>query len=153
MTQANDLESVSVFIESVLPSTAQIKNEVPSKPTKNTVVVRMLTTDTESETRYHYRIDRAYQVVIFGEDSPTVLERMDTVSRKVNDKTTMIPILGTLRYIRTDSFAYSAAFRTESGLWACVGVLQTEVRQARTQEQYDKIMHVYPRYELRIPVG
>ncbi|WNF07476.1 hypothetical protein [Brevibacillus borstelensis] len=113
----------------------------------------MLTTDTESETRYHYRVDRAYQVVIYGVDSPTVLERMDAVLRKVNDKTTLIPIAGTLRYIRTDGFGYSAAFRTESGLFACVGVLQTEVREARTQEQYDKIMHVYPRYELRIPVG
>lgn len=136
-----------------MPADASLKYEVPTEPTAKTVVVRMSTTDTESETRYHYRIDRAYQIVIYGADSPSVLERMEAVSRKVNDKTTLIPLAGTLRYIRTDGFGYGAAFRTESGLWACVGVLQTEIREARTQEQYDKIMHVYPRFELRIPVG
>lgn len=152
MVLMNELESVGAFVKSVLPS-ATLKYEVPTQPTKDTVVVRMLTTDTESETRYHYRVDRAYQVVIYGVDSPTVLERMEAVLRKVNDRTTLIPLAGTLRYIRTDGFSYGAAFRTESGLFACVGVLQTEVREARTQEQYDKIMHVYPRYDLRIPVG
>lgn len=153
MALMNELTSVGSFVKSVLPPTTQLKYEVPTKPTKDSAVVRVLTVDTESETRYHYRIDRAYQVVVYGEDSPTVLDRMESVSRKVNDRTTLIPIAGTLQYIRTGGFGYGAAFRTESGLWACVGVLQTEVREARTQEQYEKIMHVYPRYELRIPVG
>lgn len=155
MALINELNSVGSFVMSAISPVpgAKFNREVPDKPTKDTVVVRLLTTDTESETRYHYRIDRAYQIVIYGVNSPTVLEKMDAVSRKINDKTTLIPIEGTLRYIRTDSFGYGATFRTESGLWACVGVLQTEVREARTQEQYDKIMHVYPRYELRIPVG
>lgn len=153
MTLLNELSSVGAYVKSVLPSNAQLKYDVPTQPTKDTVVVRMLTTDTESETAYHYRVDRTYQVVIYGADSPTVLEKMDAVSRKVNDGTTLIPIAGSLRYIRTDGFGYGATFRTESGLYACVGVLQTDVREARTQEQYDKIMHVYPRYELRIPVG
>lgn len=153
MALMNDLTSVGSFVKSVLPPTTQLKYDVPTQPTKDNVVVRMLTTDTESETRYHYRTDRAYQIVIYGADSPTVLERMEAISRKVNDRTTLIPIEGTLRYIRTDGFGYGAAFRTESGPWACVGVLQTEVREARTQEQYEKIMHVYPRYEMRIPVG
>ena len=153
MALLNELASVGAFVMSALPTDAQLKYEVPTEPSASTVVVRMLTTDTESETGYHYRVDRSYQIVIYGADSPTVLERMDAVSRLLNDRTTLIPITGSLRYIRTDGFGYSAAFRTESGLWACVGVLQTEVREARTQEQYEKIMHVYPRYELRIPVG
>ncbi|WP_025846490.1 hypothetical protein [Brevibacillus agri] len=153
MALLNDLSSVGAYVKSALPSSVQLKYEVPTQPTKDNVVVRMLTTDTESETAYHYRVDRTYQVVIYGADSPTVIERMDAVSRKVNDRTTLIPIAGSLRFIRTNGFGYGAAFRTESGLWACAGVLQTEVREARTQEQYEKIMHVYPRYELRIPVG
>ncbi|MGG4453213.1 hypothetical protein [Brevibacillus porteri] len=149
----NELTSVGAFVKSAMPPATQLKHEVPDKPTKDTVAVRMLTTDTESETAYHYRVDRSYQIVIYGADSPSVLTKMDAISRKINDRNTLIPITGTLRYIRTDGFNFGATFRTESGLWACVGVLQTEVREARTQEQYEKIMHVYPRYELRIPVG
>lgn len=152
MTVQNELESVGAFVKAVV-SGAALKYEVPSQATKDTLVVRIQTNDYESETRYHYRIDRTYQIITYGADSPSVIAKMDAIARKINDKTTMIPIAGTLRYIRTDNFGYGAALRTESGLWACVGVLRTEVREARTQEQYDKIMHVYPRYELRIPVG
>ncbi|WP_188068977.1 hypothetical protein [Brevibacillus brevis] len=152
MAAQNELESVGAFVKAVV-SDAALKYEVPSQATKDTLVVRIQTNDYESETRYHYRIDRTYQIITYGADSPLVTTKMDAIARKVNDKTTMIPIAGTLRYIRTDGFNFTQALRTESGLWACVGVLQTEVREARTQEQYDKIMHVYPRYELRIPVG
>ncbi len=152
MTIMNELTSVGTFVKSVV-SGAQLKYEVPSQSTKDTLVIRMTANDYESETGYHYRIDRAYQVVAYGVDSPSVLTKMDAIARKVMGGTTLIPIAGSLRYIRTDGFKFAMSFRTESGLWACIGVLQTEVREVRTQEQYDKIMHVYPRYELRIPVG
>lgn len=152
MSLMNELASVGTFVKSVVPG-AQLKYEVPSLPTKDTLVVRVNTSDSESETRYHYRVDRAYQIVVYGVDSPSVLAKVDAIERKISDGTTLIPIAGSLRYIRTEGFGFGAPFRTESGSWACVGVLQTEVREARTQEQYDKIMHVYPRYELRIPVG
>lgn len=152
MAIMDDIASVGAFVKSVVPG-AQLKHEVPSQQTKDTLVVRAITNDYESETGYHYRIDRAYQIVAYGADSPSVLTKMDAIVRKVMDGTTLIPITGSLRYIRTDGFNFATPFRTESGLWACIGVLQTEVREARTQKEYDKIMHVYPRYELRIPVG
>jgi hypothetical protein len=152
MALMNELASVASFVASAVPG-ASVKYEVPTQPTKDTLVVRVQNTDTESETGYHYRVERTYQIVAYGVDSPACLTKMDAITRKVNDGTTLIPINGSLRYIRCGPFAFGAAFRTESGLWACIGVLQTEVREARTQEQYDKIMHVYPRYELRIPVG
>lgn len=147
MTLQNELASVASFVKTALPSSTQMKYEVPTQPTKDNVVVRMLTTDTESETRFHYRVDRTYQVVVYGADSPSVLDKMDAIMRKVNDGKTMIPINGSLRYIRVNAFNYSATFRTESGLVACVGVMPTEVREARTQEQYDKIIHIYTRVE------
>lgn len=152
MSAQSELASVGAFVKTVV-SGAALKYEVPSQATKDTLVVRIQTNDYESETRYHYRIDRTYQIITYGADSPSVTAKMDAIARKVNDKTTMIPTVSSLRYIRANGFGYGAAMRTESGLWACVGVLQTEVREARTQEQYEKIMHVYPRYELRIPVG
>lgn len=152
MALMNELASVGTFVASTVTG-AQLKYEVPTQPSKDTLVVRSITNDYESETGYHYRVDRAYQTIAYGADSPSTLEKMDAIARKVNDGTTMIPITGSLRYIRTDGFNFGAPFRTESGVWACVGVLQTKVREARTQEQYDKIMHVYPRYEIRVPIN
>lgn len=152
MSLQNELASVASFVKSVLPPTTQVKYDVPTQPTKDNVVVRMLTTDTESETGYHYRIDRTYQIVVYGADAPSVLDKMDVIMRKANDGKAVIAISGSLRYIRIGSFSFGAAFKTESGVYACVGVLPTEVREARTQEQYDKIMHVYNRYEIRVEV-
>lgn len=152
MAILNELESVGAYVKLAVPSSA-IRYDVPTKPANGDVVVRMLTTDTESETRYHYRVERSYQIVVYGADAPTVLEKMDAISRKVNDGKTVIPIKDSLRFIRAGSFSYSAAFKTEGGMTACVGVLQTEIREVRTQEEYEKIWHVYGRYEFRVPIN
>ncbi len=152
MTVLSDMEYIAAFVKTVLPPTTQIKYEVPAQPTKDIFVVRPLVNDYESETRYHYRIGRSYQFVAYGADVPSVLNTMGAVAREVNDGKTMIPIKGSQRYIRCGSFSFGAAFKTEGGVYACVGVLETEVREARAQEQYEKIMHVYPRYETRIPI-
>jgi len=148
----NELASVASFVKTVLPAATQIKYEVPTQPTKDNVVVRALTSDFASETGYHYRVERTFQIVAYGADSPSTLDKMDAIARKVNDGKTMIPMKDSLRYIRCGSFSFGAPFKTESGVYACIGVLHTEVREARTQEQYEKIMHVYPRYEIRIPI-
>lgn len=152
MTVVNELQSVGTFLAASVPS-ATVKYEVPAKPTPSDLVVRAQSNDYKSETRYHYRIDRTYQVIAFGADSPTVLAKMDAISRKVMDKRMAIPINGSTRFIRVGSFSFSAPFRNENGQWAAIGVLETEVREARTQEEYGKIWHVYGRYEFRVPVN
>ena len=151
MTLKNEVESVGTFVKSVVPG-ASLKYDVPTQPTKDNVVVRIQGTESESETGYHYRTDRTYQIVVYGEDALDVQTKMDALRRKCMDGKMAIPINGSLRYIRIGSFSFSAPIRTEGGLFACIGVMPTEVREARTQEQYDKIMHVYGRYEIRVPL-
>lgn len=145
MSLVNQLDSIVSFLESTVAG-SEIKKEVPANPTSDTVVVRMLKSETNSETRYHYRTDYTYQIVVYGSDSPSVLGKMDAISRKINDGKTVIPIEGTMRFIRAKSFSFSAAFKTESKLAACIGVMPTEIREARTQEEYQKMMHVYHRF-------
>jgi len=151
MSLQNELTSVANFVAMAVPGAA-LKKDVPEKPTKDNVVVRFLTTDTESETGHHYRVDRAYQIVAYGADAPSVLDKMSAVSRKVNDGKMAIPITDSLRFIRVNGFNFGAPFKTESGVYACIGVLHTEVREARTQEQVEKIWHVYQRYQIRVPL-
>jgi hypothetical protein len=92
-------------------------------------------------------VERDYQVVYFGSDSADVLTKMDDFSRKVMNGQIVIPITGSLRYIRVEGFNFSQPFKTEGGVDACLGVLQTQVREARDQATFDKIMHVYGRTE------
>ena len=47
------------------------------------------------------------------------------------------------RYLRVASFSLSSAFKTETtGVFAIIGMLEIKVREARTQQHYDKIEKV-----------
>ena len=146
MSLVNDIQSVVDFIKSMYPKANVIKQNLPTTPTPNTFVVRLLTSSTESETLYHIRRDRDYQIVYYGTNVSDILTKMDEIERKVTNNI-VIPINGTLRYLRVEGFSFSMPFKTESNIDVILGVLQTEAREARDQKTYDKIMHVYARYE------
>lgn len=146
MAVGNELQSVVDFVKTMYPTAKIIKQNVPSTPAANTFVIRLLTSDTESETLYHMRRNRDYQVVYYGSNVEDVITKLDAVERKTMNNL-VIPITGSLRYIRVEGFSSSMPFKTESGVDVALGVLQTTVREARDQKTYDKIMHVYARIE------
>lgn len=92
------------------------------------------------------RRSRDYQIVYYGSNVEEVLTRMDKFERIVLNNL-MIPIASSLRYIRVEGFSFGTPMKTESGVDVILGVLQTTVREARDQTTYDKIRHVYARYE------
>jgi hypothetical protein len=140
------MQSIVDFIKRLFPAVTVIKQNTPTTPAPNTFVVRLLSSDTGSETLYHMRRDREYQIVFYGANASDVLTKLDELQRKcMNDL--LIPINGSLRYIRVEGFSFSMPFKTESGIDVAIGVLQTEVREARDQATYEKIMNVYARYE------
>lgn len=145
MTLVNELASVEAFVRAKLPTVATVKQTVPLKPEPGTFVIRFQNGSTESETAAHFRHDRDYQFVYFGTSAADVLTKMDTVAGALY-QTLLIPINGSLRYIRVDQFSMSAPFKTENDVHAVIGVLSTEVREARTQQAYDKIAHVYTQF-------
>lgn len=145
MAVVDELQSVVDFIKAMFPTANVIKQNPPSTPTPNTFVARLLSSDTDSETLYHMRRSRDYQIVCYGSHPSDVLAKMDAIERKtIND--IVIPIKGSLRYISVGGFSFSMPFKTESGVDAVIGILQTEVREARDQATYEKIMQVYARY-------
>ncbi|MGF9711625.1 hypothetical protein [Paenibacillus naphthalenovorans] len=145
MTLVNDLISVENFVKAKFPTAVTEKQTPPKKPVANTFVIRFQNDSRESETRFHYRTDREYQIVYFGADASDVLTKMDALSKALY-QIQLIPINGSLRYIRIESFSFSQPFETDNKLFACIGVLSTQVREARDQQVYEKIMHVYTRY-------
>jgi hypothetical protein len=87
-------------------------------------------------------VERDYQVVYFGSNVADVLSKIDDISHAVMNNQIVIPIKDSLRYIRVESFNFSQPFKTEGGLDSVIGVLQTQVREARDQEQFEKITKV-----------
>lgn len=145
MTLINDIISVENFVKAKFPTALTEKQTPPKQPPPGLFVIRLQNDRRESETRLHFRTDRDYQIVYYAKTAPDVLAKMDALSTALY-QTQLIPISGSLRYIRVESFTFSQPFLTQNDLYAGIGVLSTQVRQARDQQAYDKIQHVYARY-------
>lgn len=148
MALINDLVSVENFVKSVSPTSITEKQTVPLKPAANTFVIRFQNDSRELETAYHYRIDREYQIVYLGANPADVLTKMDALSKALY-QTKLIPINGSMRYIHVESFSISQPFQTDNDLYAVIGVLATEIREARDQATYEKIAQVYTQLTIR----
>lgn len=142
MSVVNEVNSVGAFVKAIFPTVDVVKQTVPTVPKANTFVVRVFHDQRSTDTLSSMLVERDYQIVYFGTDAGDVLTKMDAFSRKVMNGTIMIPITGSLRYIRVEGFNFSQPFKTEGNVDACLGVLQTQVREARDQAQYEKIAKV-----------
>jgi hypothetical protein len=117
----------------VFPTATTEKQLVPKKPASNSFVIRVIGESPESETAYHVRKDRDYQIIYFHEEAESVLNVMGQLSDAIFQRN-VIPIKDSLRYIRAESFSFSQPFETENELIACIGIMQTRVREAPAQE-------------------
>ncbi|OME86922.1 hypothetical protein BK120_08340 [Paenibacillus sp. FSL A5-0031] len=127
----NELQSVEAFVRGLFPSTTY-KQTVPKNPVADTFVIRLLTDGRANETHTSIRVDRTYQIVYYGATPADVLTKMDTLSRAIY-QTERIPINASSRFIRVGAFSFSAPFQTDGDLYACIGVMETQVREERTQ--------------------
>lgn len=138
MSLQKEVEAVGTLIKDVVPD-VEVRYEVPTTPTHDTLVVRFQASSTESETRYHYRDDRTFQIVVYGEDTLDCITKMDIIDSAVMGGDLTINVGDSPNSLRIESFAYSDTFRTESGLFGSIGMLEAIIRKARTQPHYDKI--------------
>jgi hypothetical protein len=143
-----DLESIEQYVTPLFPAAAIYLQYVPPQPTANSLSIRFQGADTGTETAYHMARRREYQLVYFGASNIDVLTKMDELDRKLNNDL-VIPIKDSTRYLRVESFSLSQPFKTENGVDAIIGVLAVTVREARDQQEYEKIMNVSARYEFR----
>lgn len=142
MSVVNELNSIYDMLKGAYPTAGIERQDVPEVPVANTFVVRLQNNDTQTETRATYRNDREYQLIFFGSSSVDVLTKVDELSRLFNNGKFAIPIRESLRYIRVKAFSFTTPFKSASGVNAVIGVVQTETREARDFESYEKIMSV-----------
>jgi hypothetical protein len=144
-TLGNELVSVADFIRATYPTSTVLQQNVPLTPNPNTFVVRFQNDEREVSSGGAIKANREYQIIYIDAKAPDILTKMDAISRKCLYGRLVIPIKGSLRYIRVNGFSFGQILDTENDLEACIGVLQTEIREARDMEAYQKIMNVNAR--------
>ncbi|GIP55249.1 hypothetical protein [Paenibacillus vini] len=132
MALIEDIVAIEALVKAKFPDATTTKQTVPTAPVHNSFVIRFLNDDRETETRYHYRIDRDYQIVYFATKPEQVLPKMDALARAFYEA-------DTIGRMRVESFAFSQPAKTEGGIYVSIGILETAVRESRTQPQYPKM--------------
>lgn len=146
LTLVSDLVSVENFVHSLYPSASMYKLTAPLTLAANMFVLRFVNESRTLETAAHFRMDRDYQIVYYGENGLDVLTIMDGLSKAFYQKK-VIPITDSSRFIGMKSFSFSQLSQTENGLYTAIGALSTETREARDCDPSEKIGRVNARIE------
>jgi len=132
----DDMVTIEAHIKTLFPAAITGKQKIPLKPPANSFYVVVDDEDRVTETRYHFRIDRVYQIVHFAERPDTALANMSALGDAIL-QTELI------KHIRVNDWSATQPFETEDAdLYAIIGVLDTSVRQSRIQKAYPKINNV-----------
>lgn len=115
------------------------KQDWPKVYVANTIGIRWQGDTSVSETGYHYRIERIYQVVYWGNSEVVCLQKIPLLQKALQQH-----IKAKLRdsddYMTLGSFAISPPFKTDTdGVYAVSGVLPVTVRVAREVAPVPKI--------------
>lgn len=135
-----ELTAIGQTIQAALPSVVLKYQHVPEQPTAGVLVVRLADDSVTTETSYHYRIDRSYQLVYFGTSETDCLRQMEAIKLAVNDNL-KIPYNDT-DYITISGFGASQPSKSDSGAFFVLAIVRGTVRQARTQPNATKISDV-----------
>ncbi|MED3832932.1 hypothetical protein [Peribacillus frigoritolerans] len=134
-----EIQSIRDFVAPELPGATFKLQNMPDTYKAAELAIELVRSTTNTETASSYRIAQTYQLVYFGTSKLDCLAKMQAVERKLNDQL-IIPLGSTARYMRIGSFSLSQSFKTEtSGVYAVIGMLETEIRESRTQETYEPI--------------
>jgi hypothetical protein len=136
----NELQSLKSFVQTEI-SDLNIMFYAPKEPAAGDLAIQPLGTANDTETNYHFRIDREYQFVYYADDTFAVLEAMEKFESLFGNALA-IPLLNSDRHLKEIGYSMSRPFETESGKFAFIGVLTGAIRQARPQQQFEKIQNV-----------
>lgn len=138
----NEIESIKEYLLNTLPKDIKYNlQNMPKEYSPNGISIRFVKGTSESETKNHYRLDRLFQLVYFGKSEIDCLTQMSLLEEKFNNEFT-IPLKGETRKLTIGSFSSSEPFKTESGVYAIIGMLETHIRVARRLIKVPKINEV-----------
>lgn len=115
------------------------KQEFPKVYVANTIGIRWQGDSDEGFTQAAYEIDRTYQIVYFGSNEIDCLNKAKAIRAKISD-TIKVKLRGSDDYMTLESFNMSPPFKTDTdGVYAVSGVLRVTVREAYTQQTWQKM--------------
>lgn len=134
-----EIQSIRDFVATELPGVRFHLQYMPDAYKADELAIELGPSSSETETAFHYRLDRTYQLVYFGASKLDCMTKMQAVEHKMNDKQ-LIPLGDSARYLRIGSFSLSPSFKTDTtGVYAVIGMLEAETREARTQVTYEPV--------------
>lgn len=112
---------------------------LPAKYVAGELSIRYIAGGTESETAYHYVLDRDYQFVVFGTSERDCLVKSSALQRRMNSAHKIkIGNAEESGYMTLGSFSCSQPFKAEdSEVYGVICVLQAQVREARDFSAYE----------------
>lgn len=112
---------------------------LPEKYVAGEMSIRFLGDTAESETGYHFRLNREYQFVLFGASERDCMSKAVALQRRLKSKD-KLHVDGS-SYLSLGLFSFSQPFKTEDSdeVYGVIGVLQAEIREAREFEPVGKI--------------
>jgi hypothetical protein len=144
----NELDAVASAITAIYPNSKIMYED--NNPGSDTFVIRSDNNKFELETAASIKVGRLFQIVYYNDDMEAVLSALDAFGLRCMQNQSVIPLGDSLRYVRVNGFNYSYPVRLESNMFAAVGALDAEIRQARDLATYQKIMQVYTRLDLTV---
>lgn len=115
------------------------KQDLPKTYVANTLGIRWQGDISRSETAYHYRIDRRYQVLYFASSEVKCLQTAPKLTQPI-EQNIKIKLRGSDAYMTLGSLSLSSPFKTETdGVYALIGILPVSIREARQFEQVPKM--------------
>ncbi|WP_339273720.1 hypothetical protein MKY59_21330 [Paenibacillus sp. FSL W8-0426] len=143
-----EILAIEAFIKSVIPAARVEKQTVPLQPSAGLFVVRFLTQTPATETLYHYRMDRDYQVLYYSAKPQDAFPVMDALSNALYDEQRIASSDS-----RLDSFTYAMPTKsstdkasTTNADYVTPGILRVTSRRSRPQPTYPLINSVNSRF-------
>ena len=131
----DEINAISDVIKADFPTMKVNKQNVPEKPIKGEICVRVQRLNSEKETSASYVLNREYQLVYFGLSNVDLLTKIDTLTDRFSNEK-KIPI-GEARYLTVGSLSFSQPFKTADNLDAVIGVLVGTTRKGVSELNED----------------
>ena len=127
MAIIDEIIAIESFIKARFPTVNTGKQTIPKKPALDTFYVRFLADNRETDTHYHIRANRDYQIVYVAEWPEDIIPKMDALSDALYQ--TEVVSDG----IRLASFSFSQPTALEGGGYVSIGILTVKIRKPREQ--------------------
>lgn len=142
MTLRDEIMTIENEIKSVLNGATFYRQHMPTTHKANEVTIEAVGSDLKTETTFHSLRSRSFRICYFGTSEIEVMATMEKLEALFLDRM-KISINGS-QFISVVDFSFSQGFETDSeGVFCAIGILRASTKEARTQQEYSKVMNVH----------